>query len=242
MKKHLFLFFCLFTINVVAQQFYVKDSYTKEELPYACIQFLDKNKGLYANKNGAFLLENANDKDSIIVSYLGYGSLKLKISAIVDTIYLKPKTEELSEIIIPVGSFKKEKIGFVNRRKNLRWHLTQKQEIATLILSKRSFNKAFIHKILIPISKGTTEAGNKNEVLNVVYPNFSSIVKVNLYSNKNNAPGDLIISKPIYISCNQDSPKELEINLKDDPVLFPSNGVFISVEVIESKINNVSSI
>lgn len=237
-QNNLFLLSYFIATNIFAQNIYVKDNFTKKVLPYTSIQFIGKDKGLYTNDEGFFSLENIRSSDSLFISHLGYQSLKLKAKSITDTIYLEPKNDILSEVIIPVGSPKKKIIGLVHNRKDFRWPLRKKQEFSTLIAYEKKYNLALIKKIFIPISKSSIEIEGKNDKYDAFYPNFSSIIKINIFSNIDNKIGKPIISSPIFIKCNQKSPKKLEIDLSANQILFPKEGVFISVEIIHSEIHD----
>jgi hypothetical protein len=85
------------TENLFSQKTVLKgsiiDASTNEILPYVNISFLNTNIGTITEDNGTFYLETTIDKDSILISYVGYESQILKIK--------KFKTQELEIKLVP---------------------------------------------------------------------------------------------------------------------------------------------
>ena len=79
------------------------DSKTKIPVPFVNIGILNKNKGTISNLNGEFIL-NVSEKflnDSLTISHVNYYPNKFPIDNFNDrTIFLEPKTNELSEVIV----------------------------------------------------------------------------------------------------------------------------------------------
>jgi hypothetical protein len=238
MKKKVLLLIYLFPIYVFSQkEIYIKDFKTKKELPYATINFLQKNKGLYTNERGVFLLPEIKS-DSIEISYIGYDSLKFKASKIKDTIFLRQSSIILSEIEINTGKSKEKVIGYIRKKKNLSWHIKKKTELATLIRYNKYYKDAYIKKIFIPISK---EGGiKKGNIWESDFPDFRSVFRVHLYSNSEGKPNKSVLKNSILIECDQNSSNILEIDITDEFIKFPKEGVFVGVEMIGVLDNNGS--
>lgn len=224
MKIIITLILLFFWINLsYTQNIIVIDSLNKEIVPYATIQIIKTNKGLYTNQDGKFSLTEIIS-DSIRISHIAYKSLKIKKSQIKDTIFLTPNTDNLSEIKIVTGKSKKKTIGYIKKKKNLSWFIKGKTELATLIRYKKKYKSAYINKILIPIGKKSLNSKS--------YPDFNSIFRVSIYShlNKNVDPKSLL--KSILVKCNQNSPKIIELDISDEFIIFPKEGIFIGIEMI----------
>ncbi|OUW34965.1 MAG: hypothetical protein CBD39_02090 [Flavobacteriaceae bacterium TMED179] len=108
MKIHFyfFLFFLILTgTRVVTGQeliAVVKDSLTQNPIPFASI-YLKSGSGVVSNEEGSFRLmyDNLNEKDSLLISCMGYETLKLPFYKLKDSIfYLTPKAIELNSIIL----------------------------------------------------------------------------------------------------------------------------------------------
>lgn len=221
---------CFITLNVFSQRkIYVKDFEKKHILPFASIRLLNENKGLYANDQGAFFLSEING-DSIEVSYLGYFPLKLKKQEIKDTIFLNENFELLREVIVITGQSSKKLIGYIKNKKSLSWYIRHKTELSTLIKNKKVYDKAYIRKIHIPIGKKQIKLiDNKYKE---THPKFNNVIRVNLYSNLDGRPGKVLLANSILIECTQDTNEIIEIDIANDFIEYPRNGVFVGVEMI----------
>lgn len=90
----------------------VKDAETKQALEYASISIKNKYIGTSTNQQGEFSLQlNSFDlKDSLIISHIGYSSLKINIQTIncekTDTLFLKAEVIHISDVIVrPVNPY-----------------------------------------------------------------------------------------------------------------------------------------
>ncbi|MCL3781697.1 carboxypeptidase-like regulatory domain-containing protein [Prolixibacteraceae bacterium JC049] len=137
--KHILLFsiFLIISITSFAQTgFSIKgrliDKSTKEPLPYANIIYLKKAIGTTSNLDGIFQLHlnDANEKDSIRIQYIGYSPLilTLKEAANLNTFQLYPKLKELAEVKVKPQKFKlrkfiKTSIDLYNKNKRNEPHI-----------------------------------------------------------------------------------------------------------------------
>ena len=78
----------------------VKDSKTNAFISYINIAVENKDKGVSANENGAFLLPKLNENDILILSAVGYKPLKLKSKEIIGEVYLEQIILELKELSV----------------------------------------------------------------------------------------------------------------------------------------------
>tara|TARA_R110002051_G_scaffold75877_2_gene138256 strand:+ start:102017 stop:103624 length:1608 start_codon:yes stop_codon:yes gene_type:complete len=88
----------------------VLDIQNKYPISYATIQFENEDNGVIADEEGNFRLPLAYNKNdnSIIISSIGYETLRLKVNTLntttINTIYLIPKVEELGAVVINSSS------------------------------------------------------------------------------------------------------------------------------------------
>lgn len=108
MKIHSYFFLFFFILSgirvVTAQELtaIVKDSLTQNPVPFASI-YLKSGSGVVSNEEGSFRLiyDNSNEKDSLLISCMGYETVKLPFYKLKDSIfYLTPKAIELNSIIL----------------------------------------------------------------------------------------------------------------------------------------------
>ncbi len=110
MSKNAFVlcFVILFGCKVNAEGLSIKglvlDKESKEVLPYASIAVSGKSIGTISNSDGRFVLsaEHIQSDDSILISYMGYETLKLPYDQArsQSSFYLKPVNIKLSEVKI----------------------------------------------------------------------------------------------------------------------------------------------
>src|SRR5436190_19614986 len=81
------------------QQFKIVNRDTKKAVPFATIKFTTKSGGVFASDSGTFSLEIKN-KDSLIVSSVGYEAKRIAGSQIRSLIELTPKAISLAPLII----------------------------------------------------------------------------------------------------------------------------------------------
>lgn len=111
--KTLILFLIGFSFNLTSQnQFSISgvifDKKTKNPLPFASVVYVKKSLGTTSDINGnfSFTIFNAKKTDTILISHIGYKTLKLQVSEInkIKNIALLENTNSLKEIIIKTKS------------------------------------------------------------------------------------------------------------------------------------------
>ncbi|MEZ4782025.1 MAG: carboxypeptidase-like regulatory domain-containing protein [Flavobacteriaceae bacterium] len=241
--KFFLLFYQLFSVFLVFSQtktFTVKSDDPKISLAYSTIQVIGKQVGFYTDSEGKFILpDGINYNDSIQISYVGYKTVKLKVEQLTETIVLMPKTEILDEILIEHKHSRTVSIGLANKKTKLTWHIRPKAELSTLIKNEKYIPNSYIEKIHIPIDKGKLiKVDGKIEM---TYPNFESVFRVHLYSIENNKPKMQLLNYPVLLYCNQDSDNVLTVDISNEHIEFPQEGIFIGVEMIGDKAQNYSN-
>ncbi len=242
--RFLTLFSFLFISNINAQKIYtIKDTIDGSNISFASIKIIGTDKGFYSDELGRFSSNFIKGVDSIEISHINYYSIVVKVNKLNENIFLKPKSNLLSEVIISTKKKTKEQqIGYVKKAKTLSWFIQPKSKLATLIkLTKKYNNNSIIKSIQIPIGKKTIKkVGNKFKRIS---PDFKSVFRVELFSNKDSMPSLSLLKTPIIINCNQNSSNIIDVDVSDQYISFPKEGVFISVEMIgEEKGNELGEI
>ena len=205
----------------------IKDSISEETIPYVNIVLL-QGGGTYSNEKGEFTLKvKENKPDTLMVSILGYSSIKLPIqpSRIEDEILLDllltPKTETLDEVIVVSKKKKYNKKIRLGEHKNGNIGVTSLIGYETCILiTNPKKEKGKIKKVFIDLKR------RKNA-------DFTAIFNIKFYSynQENDSPGELLYTKNIYVK-----PKNRKyrfwINVNELDIPFPENAVCIGVEMI----------
>ena len=102
-----YLFFLLFSISSFSQVLFegvIKDAATKEVLPGASIYVPNSTRGTYSNFEGKFSLELPLTTKEIVISFVGYTTIKTNIDLsdgknLNKTIYLREIKNELNEVV-----------------------------------------------------------------------------------------------------------------------------------------------
>ena len=195
----------------------VINSETKEKIPFVNIWIENENIGTTSNEKGEFTL-NANNTQKIIFSAIGYENLTLKTTSIKNTVKLKPKITELSEIIVTskkitkenvVGKFKKSKINFYFACNTNPWIF------ARYFKYKLDYEETpFLKTIRV-----LTNSNVKNAKFNIRLYNI----------NEKGEPEGYIYNKNI-IGIAKKGKKITEVNLSDLNIEFPKQGFFVAIE------------
>lgn len=239
MRRILIVFLFLNYTNINAQKTYkIKDTINNINIPYASIKIIGGKKGFYTNELGEFSSNYLTNVDSVEISHINYYSIILKVNKLKESIFLKPKKNLLDEIIISTKKKSKQKtIGYIKKQKKLSWFIQPKSKLSTLIKLTKNYNeKSIIKSIQIPIGKKTIINDGKKFIK--ITPNFNSIFRVELFSNNNNKPNFSLLNEPIVINCNQNSNDIINIDVSNQNIRYPKEGIFISVEMIGDVKNN----
>jgi hypothetical protein len=214
------LLFILLPYISYSQNHIIIDSSTKRPIPYTNVKFVKKNKGFYGNYQGRFTF-NKTSNDSIQISCLGYNTLFEKVNLLKDTIFLTPKIESLNEIVIYSVPPSLKTVGF--KRQKVNFHTGSNLQFGLLLKPIKKYENTFINNILIPIKKSII--GEKKR-------NFTGIIKISVFSNKNNLPYESLLETPIIIKCNQDSDNYINVDISKEFIKFDSNGIFFEIEIV----------
>ena len=223
------LFFSIKTYCQNTMTSIIVDIETKRPISYAGIEILENGTTIYSDGFGRFTI-GLNDDEKLKISHIGYTPMHVTKKLIGDTIFLKKQTIKIDEVVVFSGSFKERTIGYIKKKKTLRWHIKQQTQLATLIKYENKIKKAYIKKILIPISKNITRFKGGKFVK--TSPDFQSVLRIHVYENKNEKPSRNLLIEPILVNCNQNTDEILKIDISNEFIEFPANGVFISVEMI----------
>ena len=104
MKYFILLFFSINSFSQVLFEGVIKDAATKEVLQGASIYVPNSSRGTYSDFEGKFSLELPITTKEIIISYVGYITIKTGLNLsdgnnINKTIYLREIKNELNEVV-----------------------------------------------------------------------------------------------------------------------------------------------
>lgn len=238
-KKYFFILF--FTQFICSQNIkgIVVDSISRKPIELTNVFFLESYYGTFTNEKGVFQLNTKGNKSDILITNIGYESKKVKLSNFVNikdsvlVFYLKPKIEELDEVVI---SSKKNNYSYANsilseREKTLYYAFQFGSENVSYI--KNQFRKkGKIQTVFLDLKKvkDFVEPCKKCKVEYIVSLN----IKFYDYDLRNKIPGKEIYSKNIIVEL-QNKTYKLKVDVDSLNIDFPKNGVCIGVETINTK-------
>lgn len=228
MRYIIFLFLSVaFQMN--GQQITVRDSLNREIIPFSTISF-GNGLGNFADEEGRFLFvkENYEDVDTLFISAMGYTEKMVLTKALPKDILLKPEVSQLSEVVVSAPKQGKFKVRKQKPKTHgdifASWLPTVESEVA--VLFKRHEGKpSQISKLLLPINAETkykTKGKGK----------FATIFRVNFYKNQNGLPGEPMGYENIVFSIDEKEDKVFELDVTNNFVYIPENGVFVSLQVL----------
>ena len=197
------------------------DSKTHEPIEFVNIGIQNKNKGTISNLNGTFQLNISKEltQDSLTISHVNYETLKIPIKNIKNkTLYLKPKTNELAEVVISNKKKRHRKVG-VKSYNTLLWGRAISEDRDIMELAQR-----------INIPDKSVKVTYANIYLRRGFEADSSHIRINFYKNTNNAPGEKIVFEYI-IQKKLIEPGWVQIDLTKNNI-YLNEDFFIGIEFI----------
>lgn len=237
MKYFVFIFWFI-SLKTYSQTIKIVDIKSNQPIPYATV-IIDTN-GYYTSAKGDLNLKD-DDFDSLIVRHLNYKDLTLSSINLSDTVFLKPKTEILKEVLIM--SFNDYKQKKIKPKNNLGFLVpSRNSEIISCINFKNKYKKAYIDKI-------SYEIGNRMfyNLLDSISKNDFYLLRLNIYkSNSELYPQRSIrksiikkvLIRKIFRSQNNKNLKHgnIDFELKDLQIEIAKNDICLSLELINTNI------
>jgi hypothetical protein len=220
------LSFCVYSqeTKIISGKVINKEGYG---IPYSSIEFKSKKGGIACNEKGIYHWKIKNfttkDKDTLIIRSMGYISKEVPIGIMLDTlqsVILQRKIFELDEVVISnnIKAYnKKEKIaGNNNKPKGAFGFITPGREIAIFIKDTNLVNKR--------IQSASYFISNKAGI-----PTTPFRVRIYSVNKQTGLPENDLLKKQIIFTPKNSGWINIQIN---DDIVFPENGVFVSMEYI----------
>ncbi len=227
MKVHIYIFilFQLLTFQSFSQEIemngIITDAETKSPIEFVNIGILNKNKGTISNLNGEFKLSVPKQflNDSLTISHVNYHPIKIPIKNLKNqTIFLKPRTNELTEVIVTNKKKRNRKIGVKSYNPFL-WLRAVSEDMDIIENAQR-----------INIPDKSVRVKYVNVYLRTGFESDSSFVRVNFYKNVDNAPDEKIVFENI-VQKKKIEPGWLQIDLTKQ-YIYLEEDFFVGVEFI----------
>lgn len=214
-------------------QITISDSVSKLPVSYATVSFGNGN-GIFADDTGVFVFNKKiyPDIDSLFISALGYKDLNISTIDLPPQLYLQPQADELDEVVIGVKrKFKTEKLKpYLDDDYYKCWLPTIESEIAVFFPNEDNRLKR-IASVKFPIALESKD-WKKRKKSNSDKKTFSTLFKVNFYTNDNGKPGDVLTYETIVFRATEKDGDFHELNVSEHDIFIPKEGVFISLQVL----------
>ena len=216
-----FLFILTCFSHAQNKTIYLKDSESKEPIAYATI--VGSGDFIYSDFDGSFEI---NRVDSLIISHVNYGVQVILFESHTNDsiIYLKQIVNVLEEVIVSKTN-KKQKtstLGKIAKRSNFTINIAEKMQMVVFFPESYYNVGSKIISIQIPLYS------RKNEVYNtlLIRPKIYTVDSISLLAST-----DLLKQNEI-VKIEFDNSKFYSINLEENNLNLPKNGVFIGFELI----------
>lgn len=241
MKLFLLTFFSLFLIitSIFSQQKFIEgeiqNSKSLESLAYVNIGIVNKNVGTVSNVKGKFILklnEKISENDTITFSHIGFLSKQIPVSVLLNNknkIILKPRVNDLNEVIVKFKTPKSKKIGRHSKGLGLihtNFYSYYDEDVDDN-LSREKGMKLKIKK----------NCSIKDLNFNITSNNFSSLkFRVNFYKIENDLPTELIIDKNIIFEIKDGFLGWFKVDLKPYDIYFEeeTGNIAVTIQWVES--------
>ncbi len=211
----------------------VLDKETGEPIPYASVYLSSFKSGIYASEKGLFELKYDSPNDAIIVSVIGYVSYQNKMANLQSTgnmIYLEPNTINLEEIVVIPSTEKKETIwlGALNTR-NKRWNGAVADIKTDGSFAFNVEDYLFVNGINVPVRIKKVVVGCSKEE-----EKLEALFRIRFYAKdiETNEPAQIVNKKDIVKGFIRTKSKTITFDIENENLIFPPEGLFVSVEHI----------
>ncbi|MFS4449313.1 carboxypeptidase-like regulatory domain-containing protein [Maribacter sp. 2307UL18-2] len=229
MRYIIIILFLSLTFQTNGQQITVRDSINKEVISFSTISF-GNGLGNFADEEGRFVFakENYKDVDTLFISAMGYAEKMVLTKALPKDVLLKPEVSQLNEVVVSAPKQGKFKVRKQKPKTHgdifASWLPTVESEVAVLF-ERHEDKPSQISKLLLPINAETkykTKGKGK----------FATIFRVNFYKNQGGLPGQPIGYENMVFSIDENEDKVFELDVKDEFIYIPENGIFVSLQVL----------
>ena len=192
---------------------------------YVIISSPDRNLIFVSDENGKCKIQfdNYAASDSVLVTCIGYKNTKVLLSSIKDVIFLDPTDYKINEIVVKPAKTRLIKLG----------------NLANTTF--RSTNFAFGSQKVIYIPNN----GITGKILRIRYYMHDFFEKefkyrpfrVRIYGKKENSDsvGSDLLKKELIVMLPRDEGNWLEVDISQFNISFPSNGIFVGLEIMPAE-------
>lgn len=196
----------------------IVNSKTKQAIAYVIV----KTKDIFVttNDSGFFSAKAFNSKDTVVISNIGYQSLKISVNQISDTIFLRREATVLDEVVVNASN------NFIKTVSNF----TDKavvRHVGDVAGVERVEKIAFLSE-----DSGMTKLLTEIKI-RMRLARGSNLCRLHIYeSDANGLPGKELLPENVFITKDDIKNKTATINISDLGIYTTSNNIFVGIEYI----------
>jgi len=199
----------------------IADAQTRSPLAYATIGLTKQNTGVNAKQDGSFILHSKwAPEDTLIVSCVGYNTLRLPIAELDSNVDLAlSRVEKLLKPVVVKTSWRYEDLGtFKVKPKHFFTTLGTQYQVARKLAAPRA--ETWLHSVTVAVD------GKKN-------PSMFMVRVYDVHPNQP-GPGTELTDSAILVKSNSAS---IHVDLSAYLIYLPNRDFYVSVEWIQTEDN-----
>lgn len=213
----------LFSEISIKSQIIDQDGHT---VSYANVYNLSTNQGSFSTLDGRIQLK-ADESDTIAITCMGYETVKVLAESIGDTIFLIKKTYELGEVKVTPQKSTIRSIGYSDLK------------------SKTYFGNRVVGTEICVLARDESLASGSCKVKAITLrkkKNASGKIRIHLYSRGSDGkPENEVLQSNIFIDLKDQRGGVVKVDISEENVPLPSDGLFVGVEWLDKGLNTTAS-
>lgn len=189
---------------------------TREGLPYVSIGIKNTATGTTSDASGQFTLQ-ANSRDTLVFSSVGYKTAVLLASEIASAVYLQEDVKALHEVVVKSGRLKTTRVG--NLKSKTYVSLGGANQYA-MLLQPDSGRGMLLEEVHFELQPDTRENNR-----------WRTAIKVRVYANELGKPGRDLIPINLVVSADKKD-RRIVVDVSQYAITVPREGVFIGIDFI----------
>jgi hypothetical protein len=228
-KLLFFVYFFLINLHCFSQTYsikgIVKDSDNNTLLPFSSIQFMLSKEGGYTDDKGYFEINSYSDKDTLIISYLSYTTKKIPIKNLLKN--------EINIILLNSKEIALEEVKVSTKKKNTKKIIIGHYDFPTTFVWGSSTGRIFMNYYKNDFQKSVFLKTLYFDFGKIINQRHRTVLRILIKNNdsKTKEPGSNINKKDLIVELSPLS-KNLIYDVSSLQIPFPSNGIFVGIEII----------